>query len=78
MSSILTGSTKTDNFDFDCACASVNLMNIEKSIEEKKKEIDHYEGVLDRYGHGRWRNQGLRHLEDLQEQLRKLQEEASN
>ena len=54
-------------------------MNREKAIEEKKKEIEHYEGVLDRYirgGGGRWKSQSVRHLEELKDQLRKLQEEA--
>jgi hypothetical protein len=52
-------------------------MTIEEKIEAKKKEITHYEGVLDRAFPSRWYSQGLRHMEDLKEELRKLQEEAS-
>lgn len=38
-------------------------------IEEKKAEIEHYKGVLERYGSGRWYDQGRRHLEELEREL---------
>ena len=47
---------------------------IMKTIEEKKKEIEDYKGVLERYGMGRWRDMGRRHLDDLKEELRILEE----
>jgi hypothetical protein len=43
-------------------------------IEEKKKEIEHYEGVLERYGAGRWMDQGRRHLAELKNELKVLEE----
>lgn len=45
---------------------------IEKKIEDKQKEIEHYKGVLQRYGSGRWLNQGLRHLKQLETELSEL------
>ena len=50
---------------------------MKKKIEEKKKEIEHYEGVLERYGMGRWRDQGRRHLADLKNELKALEEQSS-
>ena len=56
---------------------------IDKEIEEKEKEIAHYKGVLYRYvskTHGslRWLNQGRRHLEELEEQLKELQQKQQD
>lgn len=42
-------------------------------VEEKKKEIEHYKGVLARYGSGRWYDQGRRHLEELERELEDLE-----
>lgn len=38
-------------------------------VAKKRKEIENYEGVLDRYGRGRWYNSGRRRLEELQKEL---------
>lgn len=46
-------------------------------VEAKKKEVEHYEGVLQRYGAGRWYDQGRRHLEDLKNELKALEETCS-
>lgn len=46
--------------------------NILQLIEKKKNEIEHYKGVLDRYGSGRWMSMGRRHLEDLEIELAAL------
>jgi hypothetical protein len=51
------------------------MMNVEE-IVAKQKEIEHYEGVLERYQSGRWLDQGRRHLTDLKEELRVLEENA--
>lgn len=42
-------------------------------IEAKKKEIEHYEGVLERYGSGRWLDMGRRHLAELKAELVELE-----
>ena len=56
---------------------------IEKQIEEKQEEIEHYKGVLKRYaqeqrGSGRWMNMGLQHLEELENQLKELQQKQQD
>lgn len=56
---------------------------IDKEIEDKEKEIEHYKGVLDRYvskPHGtlRWLDQGRRHLQELEEQLKELQQKQQD
>ena len=51
---------------------SYQMMN-EEAVAAKKAEIEHYEGVLQRYGSGRWLDMGRRHLADLKEELRVLQ-----
>lgn len=43
-------------------------------IDKKKNEIEHYKGVLDRYGSGRWMSMGRRRLEDLEIELAALLE----
>ena len=35
-------------------------MKKEEAVAAKKAEIEHYEGVLQRYGSGRWLDQGRR------------------
>lgn len=45
---------------------------IEEKIAAKKAEIEHYEGVLARYGSGRWLDMGRRHLAELKEELSEL------
>lgn len=50
-------------------------MKKEEAIAAKKREIEHYEGVLERYGSGRWLDMGRRHLADLKEELSKLEED---
>ena len=42
-------------------------------VSDKKAEIKHYEGVLERYGSGRWYDSGRRHLADLKVQLSVLE-----
>ena len=49
-------------------------MTNEEAVTAKKAEIEHYEGVLERYGSGRWLDQGRRHLADLKEELRVLEQ----
>lgn len=56
----------------------MNEEELSKEIEKKKAEILHYEGVLERYGSGRWLDMGRRHMEDLKEELRKLYEQHEN
>lgn len=46
----------------------------EEAVTAKKAEIERYEGVLSRYEHGRWLDQGRRHLAQLKEELRILEE----
>lgn len=46
---------------------------IEKKIEDKKAEIEHYKGVLARYQSGRWYDMGRRHLEELEQELKLLE-----
>lgn len=45
------------------------VMTNEEKIAAKKAEIAHYEGVLERYGSGRWLDQGRRHLQELKDEL---------
>ena len=47
-------------------------MNEEK-VAAKKAEIEHYKGVLERYGSGRWLDQGRRHLVELEKELESLE-----
>lgn len=42
-------------------------------IEAKRKEIEHYEGVLERYQSGRWLDMGRRHLVELKAELAELE-----
>lgn len=51
-------------------------MTNEEAVAAKKAEIEHYEGVLERYGSGRWLDQGRRHLAELKEELDVLLREA--
>lgn len=53
-------------------------MKKEEAVAAKKAEILHYEGVLERYGSGRWLDMGRRHLADLKEELSKLEENCDN
>lgn len=39
------------------------------AVEEKKKEIERYKKILDRYGSGRWFRKGQRRLKELEEEL---------
>lgn len=50
-------------------------MKNQEAIEAKKKEIEHYKGVLERTFPSRWHSQGRRHMEDLKEELKKLEEQ---
>ncbi len=52
----------------------VYQMKKEEAVAAKKAEIEHYEGVLQRYGSGRWLDMGRRHLAELKEELRVLEE----
>ena len=47
-------------------------------IELKKAEIIHYQGVLKRYQSGRWYSMGLRHMEELENELMELENEYEN
>lgn len=47
-----------------------------EQIRQKQAEILHYEGVLERYGSGRWMDMGRRHLAELREQLAVLQQQS--
>ena len=47
-------------------------MNDVNKIEEKKAQIEHYKGVLARYGSGRWMDMGRRHLAELEAELEVL------
>ncbi len=38
-------------------------------VAKKKAEIEHYKGVLERYGRGRWYDMGRRHLAELEQEL---------
>ena len=49
-------------------------MKKEEAVAAKKAEILHYEGVLERYGSGRWLDMGRRHLANLREELRVLED----
>lgn len=49
-------------------------MTNEEAIEAKKKEVEHYIGVLERYGAGRWYDMGRQHLAELKEELRVLEQ----
>ena len=53
-------------------------MGITEEIQNKIKEIEHYKGVLERYGSGRWTDMGRRHLTELQAQLKLLEELQKN
>lgn len=44
-------------------------------VAEKEAEIEHYKGCLERYGPGRWANAGKRHLAELEQELKALQDE---
>lgn len=46
-----------------------------KLIEEKIKEIENYKRILDNY-YGRWNDYGKRHLQELEEELKTLEENA--
>lgn len=49
-------------------------MNIEKLIEEKKAEIEAYKVILAKpAARGRWYDSGVRHLEELERQLKELE-----
>ena len=48
-------------------------MKKEEAVAAKKAEIEHYQGVLQRYGSGRWLDQGRRHLADLKEELLEIE-----
>lgn len=52
----------------------VKIMNNE--IEEKKKEIENYERILNAY-RGRWYNMGKTHLESLYAELKALEEKGA-
>lgn len=54
------------------------MTDINEKIKQKKEEIENYQGVLDRYGSGRWMDQGRRRLAELKEQLVALQASASS
>lgn len=41
-------------------------------VADKEAEIEHYKGVLERYGTGRWLSMGKRHLEELELELKEL------
>ena len=56
----------------------MNEEELLNEIEKKKAEILHYEGVLERYGSGRWLDMGRRHMEELKEELRRLYEQHEN
>ena len=45
-------------------------------VEEKQAEIANYERILAAY-HGRWYDQGRRHLEDLKRELHDLETHAA-
>ena len=47
-------------------------MNDVNKIEAKKAQIEHYKGVLARYGSGRWYDMGRRHLAELEAELEVL------
>lgn len=51
-------------------------MTNEEKIAAKAAEVAHYEGVLERYGSGRWLDQGRRHLAALNEELRVLRSQS--
>ncbi len=57
----------------------LKMMKTNEQIAAKKAEIEHYDGVLDRYWESnrtcRWLDQGRRHLEGLKEELRLLETE---
>ena len=53
-------------------------MNIEEKIKQKQAEIEHYVGVLERYSSGRWYDMGRRHMDELKEEYKMLQEEYKN
>ena len=42
-------------------------------IEEKKAEIENYKRILSEY-RGRWWDQGKRHLEELERELKELED----
>jgi len=50
-----------------------NEKDLATRVAEKEAEILHYKGVLERYRAGRWMNQGKRHLADLEQELKELQ-----
>lgn len=46
---------------------------LEQAIGAKAAEVKHYEGVVERYGHGRWTDMGLRRLAELRQELAALE-----
>ncbi len=60
---------------------AIKHMNEEElaiKIAEKRNEITHYQGVLERYQSGRWLNMGIRHMEELENELKELCDEYEN
>ncbi|USV41076.1 hypothetical protein [Xanthomonas phage BUDD] len=51
-------------------------MTNEEKIAAKAAEVVHYEGVLERYGSGRWLDQGRRHLAELNRELQELRSQS--
>ena len=49
------------------------IKDLGEKIAVKEAEIEHYKGVLDRYGSGRWLDMGRRHLAELEAELTQLQ-----
>lgn len=51
-------------------------MTNEEKIAAKAAEVVHYEGVLERYGSGRWLDMGRRHLAELKRELQELRSQS--
>jgi hypothetical protein len=49
-------------------------MKNEEAIAAKKREIERYDEILQKYRASRWYDQGRRHMADLKEELRLLEE----
>lgn len=49
--------------------------SLTEQINLKRLEIEHYKGVLHRYGSGRWLDMGRRHLAELESELDALNQQ---
>jgi hypothetical protein len=47
----------------------MDQQELEQAIQAKRAHILHYQGVLERYGHGRWTDLGQRRLAELRQEL---------